>query len=352
MASRTLRRSFWASWVLLIPPVILAAQQPLQSVTGIVRDTAGAPLGGAEVVLGQRQTTTSPSGAFRIDSLRPGQYAITIRLVGYNPVRSRVVVTATEPTEMEYFMIGAPQLLTPIVVESRRTGIYGAVGDTSFKAAVGARVQVSGAMGGEARTDSMGRFAFPAADHGVYMVRVTYPGYSERRFTVELKRGEGRELGVMLTRAAHAPSALEEGALRDLGARLTAGIARERMTSKQLERHGSGGLCDISQIKSEVGRDIGDTTILILNGMTAYWEFDVGSLCSWRADEVELVEFGSDACKDATQTIVDVLNASRPGNVRPIVCSGRGRRVTRSIAKGGPDMHSSGWSYVILWEKR
>ena len=145
---------------LLVLPALLAAQQPLQSVTGIVRDTAGTPLGGAEVLLGPRTAATSPSGAFRIDSLRPGQYAITIRLVGYTPVRSRVVVGASEPTEMEYFMVTAPYLLAPIVVESRRTGVYGAVGDTSYKAAVGARVQVAGLNGGEALTDSMGRFPF------------------------------------------------------------------------------------------------------------------------------------------------------------------------------------------------
>jgi len=318
-----------------------------------VRDTAGTPLGGADVLLGPRRATTTPSGAFRIDSLRPGRYAITIRLVGYNPVRSRVVVVVSEPTVMEYFMVAAPYLLAPIVVESKRTGIYGAVGDTGYKAAVGARVQVAGSMGGEALTDSMGRFAFPEADHGVYMVRVTYPGYSERRFAVELKRGEGRELGVLLTRAAQPRSAIEEGALQDLGSRLTAGLSRERMTTKDLARHSSGGLCDIPQIQSEAGRGSGATTTLILNGVTVYWEFDVGSLCSWRADEVELVEFGPDVCKDATQTIVDILNSSRPARVPPIVCSGRARKVPRSfVSPGVGALHSSGGSYVIIWEKR
>lgn len=345
-------RSFPASWTLLLLPAILAAQQPLQSVTGIVRDTAGTPLGGADVLLAERKSTTSPSGTFRIDSLRPGQYAITIRLVGYHPVRSRVVLVAAEPTEMEYFMVAAPQLLALLVVESRRTGIYGAVGDTSYKAAVGARVQVAGPMGGEALTDSTGRFAFPDADHGVYMVRVTYPGYSARRFLVELKRGEGRELGVLLTRAAQSPSRGEEGALQDLGARLTGSLARERMTAKELERHGSEGLCDVPRIRSEAGSSSGATTTLILNGVTVFREFDVSALCSWRADEVELVEFGTDACKDVTQTIAQILDTNRPARVPPIQCSGRARNVQRSLIGGGQGVHSSGGSYVIIWEKR
>lgn len=334
-----------ATWTLLLLPALLAAQQPVQSVTGIVRDTAGAPLVGADVVLGERRTSTGPSGAFRIDSLRPGRYAITIRMVGYDPVRSRVVVVATEPTELEYFMVAAPQLLAPLVVESRRTGIYGAVGDTSYTAAVGARVQVAGPTGGEALTDSMGRFAFPNADRGVYMVRVTFPGYSARQFMVELKRGEGRELGVLLTPSRRAPSRSEEDALRDLGARLTAGLARERMTATELKRHQSGALCDIPRIRSEVGRINSATTTLILNGVVAFREVDVSSLCSWRADEVELVEFSPDVCRDVTQSVATLLGTW---------CSGRARSVPRSIMSGGGRVRTqgAGGSYVIIWEKR
>jgi hypothetical protein len=84
-----------------------------------------------------------------------------------------------------------------------------------------------------------------------------------------------------------------------------------------------GGLCDIPQIRAEAGRGSGATTTLILNGTTVYWEFDVGSLCSWRADEVELIEFGTDPCRDVTQTIVEILNSSGPPMGKQIVCSGR-----------------------------
>lgn len=265
-------------WILLGGPTTLAAQEPLQSVTGMVRDTAGAPVGGAEVILGVRKTVTGPSGTFRVDSLKPGQYPITIRLVGFRPVHSRVIVVAAEPTEMEYFLVAAPFLLDPIVVESRRTGIYGAVGDTSYKAAVGARVQVAGLNGGEVLTDSMGRFAFPAADRGAYMVRVTYPGYSERRFSVELKPGDGRELGVLLTRSAESPSQIDAAAVKDLGHRLATGLARGIMTASQLARHGTGGLCDIPRIRSEIGRSSSGTVTVIVNGVTIYRDFDV----AWR----------------------------------------------------------------------
>jgi hypothetical protein len=342
MPTLRLRRSWPVSWTLLLLPALLAAQQPLQSVTGVVRDTAGAPLGGADVILGQRTTTTSASGAFRVDSLRPGQYAITIRLIGYNPVRSRVVVVATEPTDMEYFMLPAPYQLAPLVVESRRTGIYGAVGDTGFKAAVGARVQVAGLQGDEMLTDSMGRFAFPAADRGVYMVRVTYPGYTPRQFTVELKPGEGRELGVLLAPSSRPPHAREELALQDLGRRLASGLARERLTANDLARHESGGLCDIGQIRAMLGGSDGATTTLVLNGVVVYRDFDVRSLCSWRADEVELVEFGTSVSRDPTGTIAEIMNVGSAGRARDF----GGIRSGRQRAQGAAG------SYVIIWEKR
>lgn len=322
-----------------------SAQQPRQSVRGVVRDAAGAPLGGAGVFLGARETLTDPQGLFRFDSVPPGRYAVTIRLPGFAPLRSRIAVLETEPAELEYLLTPAPLLLPTVVVEGRRTGIYGAVGDTGFRAAVGARVQVSGSQGGEALTDSMGRFAFPHADRGPYMVRVTYRGYTERRVLVEIKPGEGRELAVMLVPASGSESPGDGGAIQDLGSRLARGFERERLAGKDLTRYGSGGLCDVPRLRSEVGA----TTTLILNGQTVIPDFDVSSLCSWRADEVELVEFGRDVCRDVTQTLVHLLMT----NLRTW-CSGRTRNVPRSImaGRGRITSQNAGTSYVVIWEKR
>jgi len=325
-------------------PVRAVAQQAVQSVIGTVRDSSGTPIGGADVVVGQRRTQTNNQGVFRVDSLRPGQYPITVRLVGYNPVRSRVVVVATEPTEVSYFLLPAPFLLPSVVVEGRRTGIYGSVGDTAYRAAPGARVQVAGYQGGEVLTDSMGRFAFPAADRGAYMVRVTFSGYTERRILVELKKGEGRELAVMLTPSSRQSAAAEESAIQELGLRFAMGLARERLSGQELSRYESGGLCDIPRLRSEVGKQ----TTLILNGTSVYPEFEVSALCAWRADEVELVEFGSDVCKEVTHTISGLL----AGPLKTW-CIGRTRSVTRSLGGGGQRVgtQQAGTSYVVIWEK-
>ena len=321
------------------------AQQPLQAVQGVVRDSSGVPLGGAEVVVGPRRATTGPQGLFRVDSLRPGQYTVTIRLIGYYPVRSRVAVVAAEPTQVAYYMVRAPVLLPTMIVESHRTGIYGSVGDTAFRAAVGARVQVSGPRGGEVRTDSLGRFAFPELSGGQYMVRVTFSGYTERRFLVQLKSGEGRELAVLLAPYREPPSRGDDVALLDLGKRLSVGLERERMTSQQLERYTSLPLCDLPRLQSELGRDRNATIFISVNGVTTERLGDVNRLCAWRADEVELVEFGPDVCRDVTGSIPELFG---------VWCSGRSRNVPRSMVGSGQRIgtQAAGQKYVIIWEKK
>ncbi|MFN2565908.1 MAG: carboxypeptidase regulatory-like domain-containing protein [Gemmatimonadaceae bacterium] len=323
--------------VAAVPP--LAAQGPVQSVVGVVRDTAGVPLGGAQVQLGQRHTTTNALGAFRVDSVRPGEYPLTIRLLGYAPVRTRVAVVATAPTELEYFLVHAPVVLPTLMVPGRRTGIYGTVGDTAYRVAVGAKVELLGPGGGTVVTDSMGRFAFPNADRGQYMVRVTFPGYTERRIAVELKRGEGRELGVLLAPSFERRSRGEESALQDLSQRLSFGLQRERLSATELARHGAVSVCDLAQLRAEVGPEI----VLIVNGTTVFQRWPLSSLCSWRADEVELVEFGRDACAEATRTVAELLGTW---------CAGRARNVPRGIDASSASRRGGSTSYVVIWEKK
>src|SRR5687768_12333311 len=82
----------------------LTAQQPVQSVTGIVRDPAGALLPGATIQIGERSGTTNPQGAFRVDSLRPGSYLLTVRHVGYLPLRSSIIVVTGSSPRLEYVL--------------------------------------------------------------------------------------------------------------------------------------------------------------------------------------------------------------------------------------------------------
>jgi hypothetical protein len=82
-------------------------------------------------------------------------------------------------------------------------------------------------------------------------------------------------------------------------------------------------------------------TTLVLNGRTVYQEMPIGGLCGWRVDEVELVEFGNNVCKEQTKTIADLLK---------IYCGPLGTRgpTTMGNSSGLPGRQSC----VVIWEKK
>jgi iron complex outermembrane receptor protein len=74
------------------PPVITNVAPG--TITGIVQDSTGAPLPGAQVVLTQlrRGTTTDRSGRFVFRELRPGTYHVDAVMIGYAPGHTEVTV--------------------------------------------------------------------------------------------------------------------------------------------------------------------------------------------------------------------------------------------------------------------
>lgn len=72
------------------------AQQPVGVIAGVVRDSAGKPIAGVEVlVVARPQTTRSDStGAFRIGGVRPGRATLTFRHFGFEPRTVPATVTA------------------------------------------------------------------------------------------------------------------------------------------------------------------------------------------------------------------------------------------------------------------
>ena len=324
----------------------LSAQQ-FRSIGGTVRDTAGTPLEGAELLFGTRSVSTNAQGAYRIDSLRTGSVFLTVRFAGYVPIRAMIRIDATRPSDLSFVLTRAPFLLPPLVTEARRTGIYGAVGDTFQRPLRGVRVQVAGVNGGVKFTDSVGAFAFPAADRGAYLVRITSPGFGERRFPVELSPGEGRQIVAVLSPSTMSGSREDDQAFDDLRRRLAFGLRRNFLTPDELGRYGGLGLCEVPRVFAMVGR-FATTTTVLLNGTTTLYEFPVSALCAWRADDVSLVEFGADICADVTSTVGQALSA-------PVWCGGRTRNVPRSMgggSRGRSRVQARSSSYIIIWEKK
>ena len=80
----------------LFVPALSFAQVAL---TGVVKDPSGAVLPGVTVEASSpiliekvRATVTDASGLYRIVDLRPGTYAVTFKLSGFNTVRREGIV--------------------------------------------------------------------------------------------------------------------------------------------------------------------------------------------------------------------------------------------------------------------
>ncbi|MDZ4673947.1 MAG: carboxypeptidase-like regulatory domain-containing protein [Gemmatimonadota bacterium] len=324
--------------------VIAAAQAPTTTVSGSVRDTSGVPITGAEVLIGRRSGRTTASGAFLVDSVTPGRNTLTVRGIGLVPVRSVIDVPVAGLTDLTFHLSAAVTILPTISVSGQRQGIYGTVALVGERAAVGAWIQVLGPGGGEIQADSGGRFAFPNLRQGSYLVRITLPQFSERRIAVLLGRNEGKELAINLLPSSVVSSRADGRALEDLGKRLSFGLRMDRVMRDDLSKRGSIDVCDLPQLRSTIGGPNGTIT-LIVNGTTVYRNMPVHSLCSWRADEIELVEFGSNICTDVTGTVATLVGA---------FCSGFGRRIAppRNLPGQSGRMGGVEGPFVLVWEKR
>jgi hypothetical protein len=318
------------------------------TIRGTVRDTTGAPIAGAEVIIARRSSRTSATGTFVLDSISPGRHTVTVRSVGMIPIRELFQVPAGGISGLEYTMRPAGTILPTVEVRAERPGIYGTIVLLAESPAPGARVQLVGPDGRVAMADSAGRFAFQGLRQGSYLLWVTHPGYAERKVAVMLARNEGRELAISLSPSSRVASRLDLGAMDDLTRRLSTGLSTERTTREDLQKRGESNLCDLPQLRGVVGTG-NPSIVIILNGTTVYRDVPAYSLCAWRADEVELVEHLENVCLERTRTVVDLIRYQcKPKDYRrqpPPRFIRESQRGPGSDALGPPRV-------VIIWENR
>jgi hypothetical protein len=148
-------------------------------------------------------------------------------------------------------------------------------------------------------------------------------------------------------------SRADDVAVHDLGRRLVANLAGDRLNSNQLDRYGSLGLCDVQGIAARLKAPLYGLTI-ILNGTVILENMSVHDLCSWRAAEVELVEFGYTVCRDVTRTLVDMLNVwCTRFNEQRDRSSGERLRAFRDGTNDGGRIKTQrkGGPFVVIWER-
>lgn len=123
-----MRKFFWQSFVLLFVCLwadrSLTAQTISGGIAGNVRDTAGAVLVSAKVVLepSQRQVATDNHGEFRFPNLAPGTYTLTASYVGFKQFITTVSVVSNQTQNVAAMLEVASDSDTVIVTAPRLRG--------------------------------------------------------------------------------------------------------------------------------------------------------------------------------------------------------------------------------------
>jgi hypothetical protein len=256
---------------------------------GIVRDTAGIPIPGAEVIIPglQKRLVTNAEGVVRFESIRKGKHTMRARKVGFAP-QIREFQLDSAGGVAEFVLAPMIAVLQPMVVASERPGISGVVGDTAFEPIAGAFVRLMG-EGDHVETDSAGRFYFPAKG-GTHTLAISKVGYDPKLVSVNYPADSGRKVTVWLNDVTHLQTVLERQALDSLRMRLAWATPQKRMlwTHAQLEEFGSDFVFDAVNAASARNNVLGGydrDCMVIVNGGPG-----IVNLSHLTVDEIETVE--------------------------------------------------------------
>lgn len=269
----------------------VAAQEPVV-LTGRVYGVGGAPIEGAEVLLGRiGSDTTDADGRFRLEGVPPGNHVMLVRRIGYLPNRVSVAVSldGVPPAEMEIFLAQAPWTLEDIVVRGERRGVYGVVLDPLLRPFPGATVTLVGG-GASQVTDSAGQFAFPDKTGAAYAVRTEAPGYVARLVQLRVPAGQSREVTIHLAYpvAGQLAPRNPDWMYFQLGRRLGWRSRNTRLEDAEIARFAEMRVCDVPKVRASYrGRD--DDLRIVLDGHEVLWNW---SLCDWKVSEVAVIELG------------------------------------------------------------
>lgn len=166
---------------------------------GIVTDTAGAPVGGANVTDLKTGTTqfTDSVGRFTVRGARIGTVSLEISAPGYETMTFDF---APEPGDTSTLTVPLVRVVEPPMLPFARLpqSLAGRVLDPSGRALDDATVQVVTALK-EVRTDSLGRFALAPLPTGRHLVRARRVGYLAESFFTTITDSTSARLTIQLT---------------------------------------------------------------------------------------------------------------------------------------------------------
>ena len=191
---------FAALLAALLAAVLLpiAAHAQPAVVRGTVRDSAARPIGMAEVIVDDSlRARTDSAGRFALTNLPAGETELTVRRVGFAPLSIPLQLAVGRTRTLAIELAATPYQLRPVVVSTRRRGLFGTVVNAAGAPIDSAEVFVVGA-GEVARTNEDGAFAISGLRASTYLVRVRREGHRAAQFSVALPPDAGREVRVRL----------------------------------------------------------------------------------------------------------------------------------------------------------
>jgi hypothetical protein len=124
MSIRFVLRTCWATLLVAsawLPGRRLAAQTSTGSIRGVVADSAGTPLGSADVVAldeatgVQRTVTTNGRGFYTLSGLRPGAYRVTVRQIGHSPAARTLTLGIGQVLSLDFRLAATTVELEEVV---------------------------------------------------------------------------------------------------------------------------------------------------------------------------------------------------------------------------------------------
>lgn len=116
--------------------ILQASAVAQSSLSALVRDSAdGRPIQGAEIVFdtGLRSIVSDASGRAVISGLSPGKYVLTVRAIGFRPLRIAVEIGEATVVTREFRLVSEAAVLDSIVVRERAPTRGSGVGVEGFE---------------------------------------------------------------------------------------------------------------------------------------------------------------------------------------------------------------------------
>jgi len=233
-----------------------AAPPPL---SGVVVDSAGAPIGLADIIAVRRvrrtedphYARTDAAGRFVFSRLEPGTYTLTVRRIGFVPEQVLVVLGQGTPRSLRFVLQRMPQLLADLVADAPRLAadslgrdaplFQGVVVDSSGRPIADAEIEAGGStrttrgVTGR-RSNPQGRFVFETLRPGAYFITVRRIGYAPIRAALTFEAGTPRTIRFEMQPMPHQLADLEVRGdgfdLRRISSRVSAGAYRGTLLTR------------------------------------------------------------------------------------------------------------------------